>query len=719
MMGKRHGQALQASPNPNPNPNPDHRHHSGGLRLIKHRHREEYITAMRRTFYPAALPVGAVVLIVVALVLSLTSNPGNIATAAIYNIGVNNPDVPAAWINPINVSNSTLYDNNSSVGAAPANGAVTIGWEQRQEPGYSYNNIIEASNTVLGGPFNLDVLHRTGYKESGNVVVRHDSLGRRHIVWWEQSGNTVCDYYARIEANGVRSILEPVPGTCGPSPSLKGTALAIGPDNTVHALFGRDNSAIYYFQRTDTGWVVQNELVTASNAPTSLTLAVSTQGTVMAAWMGYAPTLYYDIYTGTRTAPGQWLIEDVSYNCCSGCPAESRTYIPTLASDPNGGFRLAWADEQCDPRTNPRTTDLYYREWVPGTGWNNQPLVRVVVDSGEVYNHAIAVDDSGVAHILFDDDTDRAFHDYIIRYVSGSGTTFSPPTLPFNSWAHGAYQKVPSLDYAGGYLHATFNSDRDDPRKEVYYSYNMVGPPPSRCPGERYRDVCPGDTFYTYIMNLTNLGVISGYSDGTFRPDNPLTRGQTTKILKLAANLPDVQPPQPSFADVPTTHPFYSYVEAAYAAGIMTGYACGGPGEPCDPQNRPYFRPDNMVTRGQLSKMTALAFGFNEPVSGQTFSDVPPSNPFYVYIERMARRGIIGGYSDGTFRPNNPVTRGQACKIVDNSRLQPTPTPTPVATSTPTSTSTPIATPTDTPVPTTTPTPQTPTVTPTSLTGQS
>jgi hypothetical protein len=220
-------------------------------------------------------------------------------------------------------------------------------------------------------------------------------------------------------------------------------------------------------------------------------------------------------------------------------------------------------------------------------------------------------------------------------------------------------------------------------------------------------------------MNLTNLGVISGYSDGTFRPDNPLTRGQTTKILKLAANLPDVQPPQPSFADVPTTHPFYSYVEAAYAAGIMTGYACGGPGEPCDPQNRPYFRPDNMVTRGQLSKMTALAFGFNEPVSGQTFSDVPPSNPFYVYIERMARRGIIGGYSDGTFRPNNPVTRGQACKIVDNSRLQPTPTPTPVATSTPTSTSTPIATPTDTPVPTTTPTPQTPTVTPTSLTGQS
>ncbi|MEO6458467.1 MAG: S-layer homology domain-containing protein, partial [Chloroflexia bacterium] len=65
-----------------------------------------------------------------------------------------------------------------------------------------------------------------------------------------------------------------------------------------------------------------------------------------------------------------------------------------------------------------------------------------------------------------------------------------------------------------------------------------------------------------------------------------------------------------------------------------------------------------------------------------TFSDVPLSNAFYLFIERMARRQIIGGYADGTFRPNTEVTRGQASKIVDGARLQPTATP--VRTATPT-----------------------------------
>ncbi len=49
-----------------------------------------------------------------------------------------------------------------------------------------------------------------------------------------------------------------------------------------------------------------------------------------------------------------------------------------------------------------------------------------------------------------------------------------------------------------------------------------------------------------------------------------------------------------------------------------------------------------------------------------TFTDVPPDNTFYTHVRCLACRGIISGYADGTFRPNNPVTRGQLAKMVSN-----------------------------------------------------
>jgi hypothetical protein len=75
--------------------------------------------------------------------------------------------------------------------------------------------------------------------------------------------------------------------------------------------------------------------------------------------------------------------------------------------------------------------------------------------------------------------------------------------------------------------------------------------------------------------------------------------------------------------------------------------------------------------------MVANAFGWSEPVTGQTFQDVPPTNVFYNYIGRLYGRGIINGYPCGGpglpcvppdnlpyFKPGNNVTRGQTAKIV-------------------------------------------------------
>jgi hypothetical protein len=56
------------------------------------------------------------------------------------------------------------------------------------------------------------------------------------------------------------------------------------------------------------------------------------------------------------------------------------------------------------------------------------------------------------------------------------------------------------------------------------------------------------------------------------------------------------------FADVPSGNPFYAFVNRIYQQDLVSGYPCGGPGELCDPFNRPYYRPVNNVTRQQMAK---------------------------------------------------------------------------------------------------------------------
>jgi glucose/arabinose dehydrogenase len=182
---------------------------------------------------------------------------------------------------------------------------------------------------------------------------------------------------------------------------------------------------------------------------------------------------------------------------------------------------------------------------------------------------------------------------------------------------------------------------------------------PTFCP-MTFTDVVPSDYFYEAVRYLYCAGVISGYSDNTFRPYNDTTRGQMTKIVVLAFAYPIYAPPQPTFSDVPASHTFYQYIETAAYNEIVSGYSDGT------------FRPQNNVTRGQLSKIVVIAAQW-PPISPTepTFSDVPIGSPFYEYVETAYDRGIISGYADGTFRPQNNATRGQIAKIVHSALLAP------------------------------------------------
>ncbi|HYP21682.1 MAG TPA: S8 family serine peptidase, partial [Chloroflexia bacterium] len=185
----------------------------------------------------------------------------------------------------------------------------------------------------------------------------------------------------------------------------------------------------------------------------------------------------------------------------------------------------------------------------------------------------------------------------------------------------------------------------------------------------QFADVPPsgeGSTFYPHVRCLACRQIVGGYpcggpgepcnngSEPYYRPGANVTRGQLSKIVALSAGLNDpIAEGQQQFADVEPGDPFYMYVERLAQTGAVAGYSCDTAGEGCDDLNRPFFRPSNLATRGQISKIVAISAAYEEdiPSTQETFTDVSTDSPFWVYIERLARRGVISGYGEASKCP--------------------------------------------------------------------
>jgi hypothetical protein len=170
--------------------------------------------------------------------------------------------------------------------------------------------------------------------------------------------------------------------------------------------------------------------------------------------------------------------------------------------------------------------------------------------------------------------------------------------------------------------------------------------------GGAFLDVPIGHAFYTDIGKLSARGVTTGCGGGNYCPDQLVTREQMAAFIIRA--LGEFSPPPPSsqrFADVSPTNPFYAFIEQMAVRQITQG--CGG-GNYC---------PSSTVTREQMAAFLIRARGeFTPPTpSSQRFGDVPPANPFYNFIDRMAALGITLGCSaePPMYCPAQTVTRAQ------------------------------------------------------------
>jgi subtilisin family serine protease len=171
--------------------------------------------------------------------------------------------------------------------------------------------------------------------------------------------------------------------------------------------------------------------------------------------------------------------------------------------------------------------------------------------------------------------------------------------------------------YADGTFRPGNNVTRGQLSKIVSNADGLSDPQPD----QMFQDVPVGSTFQVYIGRLASRGFMSGYPCGSagepcvppgnlpyFRPDANATRGQISKIVSNAAGFTE-PPGDQVFEDVAPGTTFFDFIQRLAGRGVMSGYACGGPGEPCNPpDNRPYFRPANLASRGQTAKIVANTF---------------------------------------------------------------------------------------------------------------
>ena len=200
---------------------------------------------------------------------------------------------------------------------------------------------------------------------------------------------------------------------------------------------------------------------------------------------------------------------------------------------------------------------------------------------------------------------------------------YNPPRfsdVPFSYWAYSFVDYLASGSIVGGYSDGTFRPGNQATRGQfakmdaLGMGWTLLNPA-----DPTFADIAPGSTFYRYIETAFSHGVISGYPCGGstepcdpqsrpyFRQNVNITRAQIAKIIVGSKGWTLLNPSRPTFSDIPSGSTFYQYIETAVSKGIIAGYPCGGPDEPCDNLNRPYFRPGNNATRAQLSKMLALA----------------------------------------------------------------------------------------------------------------
>lgn len=172
-------------------------------------------------------------------------------------------------------------------------------------------------------------------------------------------------------------------------------------------------------------------------------------------------------------------------------------------------------------------------------------------------------------------------------------------------------------------------------------------PPPYIPPAD------PDDTGVSGLLNTEDhIQYLFGYPEGTFGPENKMTRAEVAQMFYNLLLDQDVAVTK-TFEDIPADAWYAKAVNTLASLGVVSGIGNGN------------FEPERSISRAEFTSI-AMKFAVGVGEGENIFSDVDKNDWFYNAVVNSIQYGWIRGYGDGTFRPNNPITRAEVTAIVNN-----------------------------------------------------
>ncbi|TCZ77853.1 hypothetical protein E0485_10295, partial [Paenibacillus albiflavus] len=154
-------------------------------------------------------------------------------------------------------------------------------------------------------------------------------------------------------------------------------------------------------------------------------------------------------------------------------------------------------------------------------------------------------------------------------------------------------------------------------------------------------------------LNKQHKPYIYGYLDGTFGPEKPITRAEMAAMLTRVFDKSDKQSKVTKYNDVDSSHWASDAIDKATRMGIMSG----------DPDGR--FRPEETITRGEMASVAVRLLGTSSEQGNKvSFPDIA-GHWAESAIMQVSSVGKLSGYQDGTFRPNQTLSRAEAVALIN------------------------------------------------------
>ena len=170
--------------------------------------------------------------------------------------------------------------------------------------------------------------------------------------------------------------------------------------------------------------------------------------------------------------------------------------------------------------------------------------------------------------------------------------------------------------------------------------------------------VTPAEPVYepNWLNTTDHFGYIIGYEDGTIKPDASITRAEVATIFfrLLTDEARDkFWTETNSYSDVAETAWYNNAVSTLSRMGILGGYEDGS------------FRPNDSITRAEFAKIAVSFFEYEDISAENIFTDVAAGSWYENFVAVAAKLGLIEGYAGNVYRPNESITRAEACTIIN------------------------------------------------------